>query len=221
MASKARSGKSSSFMTASIQPSRPDLSFCALASSRPSATALTRLAVGKLVAKLVPFGVLAPFRLDDPDPLLEFDFVLATLSLCILPTNSSIAATLLFISFILVLAGCVLALELRPLSPLIPSLRPFPFVCGRGESMPRGSREVSRIGESEVSPFRGISRVYWLRPNRPRRAGGRPPLRPAGIFAGGVDSFIDCVDLVTEMVGFSGDNIGEGGGESIIGQYNI
>src|SRR5271154_1367141 len=96
------------------------------------------------------------------------------------PTNSSMAATRLFISFMLVRAGCVLALELLPLSPLMaltppggePEFPEFPF----------GSCKVSRMGVSLMSPFSGWSRVYWLRPNRPRRAVGRPVLRKLLMF---------------------------------------
>lgn len=68
---------------------------------------------------------------------------------------------------------------------------------------------------ASVVPLGGSrSRVYWLRPRRPRRAGGRPDLRVAGLETGveavGV-SGADCVGAFG--VGFVGEVV-SGGSES-------
>lgn len=68
---------------------------------------------------------------------------------------------------------------------------------------------------ASVVPLGGSrSRVYWLRPRRPRRAGGRPDLRVAGLETGveavGV-SGADCAGAFG--VGFVGEVV-SGGSES-------
>lgn len=106
--------------TSRIMPS----SSLAFDSFSPASTALTKLAVGRCTGFLSPLGVLAPLEL--PLPLFWFDC--DAFSVCMWPTNSKMAATRRFISLRLVLAGWVLALELRPLSPLMPfGDVPLPF----------------------------------------------------------------------------------------------
>jgi len=114
------------------------------------------------------------------------------------------AATRRFISLRLVRAGCVLALELRPLSPLIPFAPLGEAPC------PLASCATSLDGVEPSSPL-PVSRVYWFLARRTLLAGGRPVLR----FAvdrpeGGVSAFA----LPLICTALEGETLGEGGGES-------
>lgn len=114
------------------------------------------------------------------------------------------AATRRFISLRLVRAGCVLALELRPLSPLMP-LAPL------GEApCPLASCAMSLEGVEPSSPL-AASRVYWFLASRTLLAGGRPVLRfVVDRPEGGVSAF----GLPLACAALEGETLGDGGGES-------
>ena len=64
--------------------------------------------------------------------------------------------------------------------PDSPSFTCVPFVLcppTLGESAPTSCECLPRGELFDSVPFVFVSRVYWLRPRPPRRAGGRPDLR--------------------------------------------
>ncbi|KAI1623109.1 hypothetical protein EDD37DRAFT_458400 [Exophiala viscosa] len=150
-----------------------------------------------MLPSLTPLGVLAPLELE---LVLALEFcVWPLLSVCICPTNSKIAATRLLISFKLVRAGCVFALELRPLSP--------PLAPVGDPPIPLTSCDASLAGV----PSSPLSLVYWFLPNLPRLGAGLPVFRLwFDRFKGGVSAFI----LPLASATFDGERSGVGGGES-------